>query len=144
MIEDERLNQELNRLGLDLKDKVPDDIRKIHAELEKGALRYVTLFIENIKKLHRKLHGDDPLTSEKIKDIAKKMWASRPTALEPMTRKVFDQFIRVAESKLLPGVKEGHFRTPSLNDYLAGKSGDPFQDLMMTLFNEAQERKRKK
>jgi hypothetical protein len=145
MIDEERLNREGKRLGINLGIKPPDDIRRLHDELEKSTLVQVDLFVKSIKEKV----GAELLTKEKFKTVTEVMWqevqeAKKTLNREWITRKVFDKFVCVAEHKLFPGAREGHFRTPSLKDHLAGRGGDPFTDLMMTLFNEAEERKRKK
>lgn len=138
MIRSEQIDAWLKEAGVseaEARKMLDGGLAQMLSQVHTGVIIQTEQFVEDLKRRH-----DGVWTNEKLQIVANHVWEE--TYNKFMSRRVFDLFVRVAESKLLPGFKEGHFRTPSKKDVLTGRSGDPIQDLCMALLSEAGERRK--
>jgi hypothetical protein len=147
MLRKEQINEALNKLGVsesDAQRMIDAGLGKVFDGIADGVMKEAATFTAQVNACCFAARGKEwPQQHPEIFDVvADAMWKDEYSGFMP--RHVFDAFVRVARERLLPGTKEGHFRSPTMATTLAGKSGDALQDLMIVLFSDSQKRWKEK
>jgi len=147
MIRKDQINEALSTLGLtegEAQKMIDGGLGAAFDQLADGVKQQASTFTAQVNACCFAGRGKEwPQQHPEIFDVViDAMWKDEYSNFMP--RNVFDAFVRVARERLLPGTKEGHFRSPTMASVLAGKSGDALQDLMIVLFSDSQKKWKEK
>jgi hypothetical protein len=137
MLRREQINEMLATLGISehsAQKMLEGELGTMFDEIIKDVKQQVAVFVTTVKGACQRR-----VSSESFVTAIDRLWKHQYISFMP--RNVFDAFVRVAREELLPGTKEGHFRSPTVADTLAGRSGDALQDLMITIMLDSQKRR---